>query len=135
LNKQVDNWLPASHNIIREWVLRQYRIRKYIQIQRLQSALSNIHIMADLWSSPNQLPVLGIIAAYVCEDGKLETAVLALKVVEGAHEGENLSKYVMEVIIEWGIASKPGYFNMDNAPNNDVILRQISISTLLCLLY
>jgi hypothetical protein len=41
----------------------------------------------------------------------LETAVLALKVVEGAHEGENLSKYVIEVIIEWGIASKLGYFN------------------------
>jgi hypothetical protein len=65
LNKQVDNWLPASHNIIREWVLRQYTIRKDIQIQRLQSALSNIHIMTDLWSSPNQLPVLGISAAYV----------------------------------------------------------------------
>ena len=91
--------------------------------------------MADLWSSPNQLPVLGITAAYVCEDGKLETAVLALKVVEGAHEGENLSKYVMEVIIEWGIASKLGYFNMDNAPNNDVMLRHVSISTLLFLLY
>jgi hypothetical protein len=132
LNKQVDNWLPASHNIIREWVLRQYKLKKDIQIQRLQSALSNIHIMADLWSSPNQLPVLGITAAYVCEDGKLETAVLALKVVEGTHDGENLSKYVMEVIIEWGIASKLGYFNMDNAPNNDAMLRHISISTLLC---
>ena len=105
LNKQVDNWLPASHNILREWILRQYKIRKDVQIQRLQSALSNIHIMADLWSSPNQLPMLGITAAYVCEDGKLETAVLALKVVEGAHEGENLSKYVMEVIVEWGIVS------------------------------
>ena len=85
--------------------------------------------MADLWSSPNQLPVLGITAAYVCEDGKLETAVLALRVVEGTHDGENLSKYMMEVIIEWGIASKLGYFNMDNAPNNDAMLRHVTIST------
>jgi hypothetical protein len=87
--------------------------------------------MADLWSSPNQLPVLRIIAVYVYEDSKLETVVLALKVVEGAYKGENLSKYVMEVIIEWGITSKLGYFNMDNVPNNDVMLRHISISTLL----
>jgi hypothetical protein len=88
--------------------------------------------MADFWSSPNQLPVLGITAAYVCEDGKLETAVLALKVVEGTHDEESLSKYVMEVIIEWDIALKLGYFNMDNAPNKDTMLRHISISTLLC---
>jgi hypothetical protein len=40
----------------------------------------------------------------------LETAVLALRVVEGTHDGENLSKYVIEVIIEWGIVSKLGYF-------------------------
>jgi len=30
-------------------------------------------------------------AAYICEDGKLETAVLALRAVEGAYEGKNLS--------------------------------------------
>ena len=91
--------------------------------------------MAGLWSSPNQLPALGITAAYICEDGKLETAVLALKVVEGAHDLQNLSQYVMEVIVEWGIVSKLGYFNMDNSPNNDVMLRHVSISTLLYLSY
>jgi hypothetical protein len=91
--------------------------------------------MVDLWSSPNQLPVLGITAVYVCEDGKMEKSVLALKVVEGAHDGENLSKYVMDVISEWGIASKLGYFNMDNAPNNDTMLKAISLSTFLCVLH
>jgi len=54
--------------------------------------------MADLWSSPNQLPVLGITTTYVCEDGKMETSVLALKVLEGAHDGDNMAKYVIEVI-------------------------------------
>jgi hypothetical protein len=56
--------------------------------------------MVDLWSSPNQLPVLGITAVYVCGDGKMEKSVLALKVVEGAHDRENLSKYVLDVISE-----------------------------------
>jgi hypothetical protein len=90
--------------------------------------------MVELWSSPNQLPVLGVTAAYVWEDGTMETSVLALKVVEGAHDGEYLSKYVMDVISEWGIASKLGYFNMDNATNNDTMLKAISISTFLCVL-
>ena len=65
----------------------------------------------------------------------MEKSVLALKVVEGAHDGENLSKYVMDVISEWGIASKLGYFNMDNAPNNDTMLKAISLSTFLCVLH
>jgi hypothetical protein len=96
--------------------------------------LSDTHIIVDLWSSPNQLPVLGIIAVYVCEDRKMEKSMLALKVVEGAHDRENLSKYVMDVISEWGIASKLGYFNMDNAPNNDTMLKAISLSTFLYVL-
>lgn len=129
LNREVDNWLPSSHNTVQEWVLRQYKIRKDIQIQRLQSALSDIHIMADLWSSPNKLPILGITAAYVCEDGKMETSVLAVKAVDGAHGGENMAKYLMQVVEEWGIASKLGYFNTDNAPNNDTMLRALSMST------
>jgi hypothetical protein len=132
LNKKVDNWLPHSHNTVREWVFRQYKIKRDSQIQRLQSALSDIHIMADLWSSPNRLPVLGITAAYVTEGGKLETSVLSLKMVEGAHDGDNMAKYVMEVINKWGLATKLGYFNMDNAPNNDTMMRAISISMSLC---
>jgi hypothetical protein len=70
----------------------------------------------------------------MCEDGKMEKSVLALKVVEGAHDGENLSKYVLDVISEWGISSKLGCFNMDNAPNNDTMLKTISVSPFLCVL-
>jgi hypothetical protein len=109
LNQEVDNWLPQSHNTVREWVLRQFKFKKDAQIQRLQSSLSDTHIVVDdLWSSPNQLPVLGITAVYVCEDGTLEKSVVALKVVEGAQDGENLSKYVMDVISEWGMPPSRG---------------------------
>jgi hypothetical protein len=74
LNQEVDSWLPQSHNTVREWVLRQLKIKKDAQIQRLQS-FSDTHIMVGHWSSPNQLPLLEITALYVCEDGKLEKSV------------------------------------------------------------
>ena len=38
-----------------------------------------------------------------------------------------MSKYVMQVIQEWGIASKLGYMQMDNASNNDTMMKHVSI--------
>jgi len=84
--------------------------------------------MVDLWSSPNYHSLLGVTASYVGEDGKPEKCVLAIKTVLGGHAGENIAKYVMEVIRDWEIASKLGYMNMDNATNNNTAIKQISLS-------
>ena len=47
--------------------------------------------------------------------------LVAVKEVGGAHSRENQTCCVMEVINDYGIASKVGYFVMDNASNNDTI--------------
>jgi hypothetical protein len=80
----------------------------------------------DLWTSPNCLPILGVVAQYISEDGKLETTTLALIDVQGAHTGENLSKYMRDVIEDWGIASKLGFMQMDNASNNDTLIEELN---------
>jgi hypothetical protein len=49
-----------------------------------------------------------------------------VKEIEGNHQGENLAPLVMEVIKDWEIAEKLGYFVMDNASNNDTMMRWIS---------
>jgi hypothetical protein len=102
------------------------------QIQcRLLSAYTRIHLSLDLWTSPNHLAILGVIATFISDDGVLENFVLALRQVKGEHSEENISKYTMEVIQEWGIASKLGYMQMDNAPNNDTMMKHVSIGKLL----
>jgi hypothetical protein len=125
LNPDVLAWLPTSHNTIREWVLRQYNNRKAFIQQKLQSAKSKIHISCDLWTSPNSLAILGIIAHYIDEDGKLQHSTLALKSIVGDHTGDHLAKELITVLDEWGFVSKLGYFIMDNAPNNDVMMRSL----------
>jgi hypothetical protein len=83
-----------------------------------------------LWTSPNSLAILGITAQYIAEDNKLERSALALKEVNSEHSGENLAKYIKQVIVDWGFASRLGYFQMDNAGNNDRMLREISLRIL-----
>jgi hypothetical protein len=57
----------------------------------------------------------------------LETSLLALVEVFGAHEGETLAPYILKVVEEWGFASNLGYFVMDNASNNDTMMRYLSL--------
>ena len=90
--------------------------------------MSRIHVSCDLWTSTNDLPILVIILHYVNKKGKVRKTVAAMKDVSGSHTGVNLAEVVMEVIKEWGIQDKQGYFMMDNADNNDTMMKEIAIS-------
>ena len=65
---------------------------------------------------------MGVIAHYISSSGVLAQAMLAMREIEGDHKGKSLAPVLMEVIRDWGIASKLGYIVMDNAPNNDTIM-------------
>jgi hypothetical protein len=121
INDDIDTWLPTSHTTITHWVLRQFSSIKEQMKSRLHSALTDIHISCDLWTSPNYLPILGVISHYISKDGQFESAILALADIEGEHLGENLARYLQEIVEDWGISSKLGYIQIDNATNNDTV--------------
>ena len=83
----------------------------------------------NLWTSPNALAILGIVAHYTSESGQLEYSVLALKELDGKHSGPNMADCVMDIINDYGIASKVGYFMMDNADNNGTMMKALSTRT------
>ena len=87
LNPEIDNWLPNSIPTIQTWTLRTYKAQKQQIKRNVQSALSKAHFTVDLWTSPNSLAILGIIAHYISETGQLEHSVLALQELDGKHTG------------------------------------------------
>ncbi|OWT42315.1 transposase-like protein [Pochonia chlamydosporia 170] len=106
VNADIDTWLPDTHQTVKKWIMRQYEDQKEKVKQRIQSAKLRIHISCDLWTSPNSLAILGVVAHYVTEDGKLEHRTLALKDIDGEHDGSHLAAAIMEVVEDWGFASK-----------------------------
>jgi hypothetical protein len=58
-----------------------------------------------------------------------------MREISGKHDGTNLAEAVMEVVKEWNIQSNLGYFMMDNADNNDTMMREIAISMYLKLCF
>lgn len=126
LNPGINTWLPTDHHTIRTWTVRAYELEKPQVQQALQSAQSKIHFTVDLWTSANSKALLGIISHYFADNGDLQQSVLALRELEGQHTGENQSQVIMKVIEEYGIASKVGYFMMDNAENNETMMKALS---------
>ena len=128
LNSNVNVYLANSHTTTGLWVLNQYKIEKERIRLRLHSSCSKIHVSLDIWTSPNTIPILAIIAHYISEDNKLESSLLALKEIEDSHKGDNIAPIIEAELAEWGIISKLGYLQMDNASNNDTMIKALGRS-------
>ncbi|KAJ6436011.1 transposase-like protein [Purpureocillium lavendulum] len=121
-----DDLLPMSGSTVKIDLQNAYDNKKEFVKRALQNALSSIHIVPDNWTSPNCLGVIGFTAQFVTEDHGLQSIVLRIRELDGQHSGENMAEAIMEFIREYGIASKVGYFMMDNASNMNTMIDKVS---------
>jgi hypothetical protein len=112
--------LPKAASTIRQWVMNMFEVRKERLRQDMLDSRSSISLSFDLWTSPNYLAVLGVAAHFIDKSGLRRTAVLALREVEGEHSGENIADVLLQVIKDYKITDRVGYFMSDNASANDV---------------
>ena len=100
LNSNVNVYLANLYTTTRLWVLNQFKIEKERIRLRLHSSRSKIHVSLDIWTSPNAIPILAIIAHYISKDNKLESSLLALKEIEGLHKGDNITPIIEAELAE-----------------------------------
>jgi hypothetical protein len=65
--------LPQSSNTIRKYIIVAFEARKKKLKESLAKAKSKMSFSFDLWTSPNHMALLGIIAHYIDEDGKKQS--------------------------------------------------------------
>ena len=94
----------------------------------LATALSDIHITCDMWSSPNHLGLLAVVGHFTSEKGVLHSVTLALVELQGEHSGENQAAVILDVLVDFGIRNKLGYLVMDNVYSNDTLIATIAAS-------
>jgi hypothetical protein len=121
-----DDLLPRSANTVKADLQWGYDSKKEFVKRALQNALSSVHIVPDNWTSPNCLGAIGFTVQFVTEDHGVQSLVVRIKELEGQHSGENMAEAIMEFIREYGIASKVGYFMMDNAGNMNTMIDKVS---------
>jgi hypothetical protein len=122
---EVDILLPQSGDTVYRWLIDEFEKQKQeIKVQLYERPISKIHLSYDMWTSENGMALLGIVAHYL--DGttwKNQSRLISLKRIRGAHSGENMVSYLLDVVQEYEITDCLGFFTLDNADSNDTYLR------------
>lgn len=93
--------------------------------EKLNSFKSKFSITCDVWTSKNQLSFFGITIHYIDDDWKIQEHLLAFKYLECEHDGLSLSKALIEVLEDYGIADRLLGVTADNASNNKKMMAHV----------
>jgi hypothetical protein len=122
LNPATINTIPKTGDTLRMDTIKYFDTTKAILIEQLSSTRSKIHFSFDLWTSPNYQAILAVIGHWTSSNYMVQSALLAMRQVEGGHTGENIAGIVHNIITDYAITHKLSYFMADNATNNDKAL-------------
>jgi hypothetical protein len=110
--------------MFRKWALAEFRTQKERVKKELRSARSNIHLSFDCWTSPNAYSMIAVISHFIDSKGRRQTKLLA---VRRERSGENMGACVFQVIREYGIQKRIGFFVLGNVASNDVSPHQVLV--------
>jgi hypothetical protein len=126
LNPKAYEYLSRAHSSVPKLIEKSFSSAQDIVRKKLQSALSNIHLSLDIWTSPNRLLLLGICAHFTDRSyEKLRKALIALRPVTN-HSGEEQFATLLPILQEYGIVQKIGIVIGDNSSTNDTLCRAVS---------
>ena len=102
-----------------------YNLKKDEMKSLFESVNSKISITCDLWTSANQLSFFAITGHWFDENYKYHELLIAFKLVDGDHDGLNLSSEIMSVFEDMGIVGKIMCITSDNASNNTKMIEEM----------
>ena len=117
--------IPLDGDTIRAWIMEDFITTREKVSKELLASKSLIHISFDLWTSPNQLAMIGVIGHWMNPYGNIRTTLLGLRRLRGPHSGENMAQQVISVLNDFQIKDNLGYFVLDNATSNDTCVKAI----------
>ena len=119
LNPSIKDYLVKTGNSIRDWVEGDFIESKQLIREVLARAISKVDISCDLWTSPNGYAMCGVAAHFIGHQGYVQSVLLAMRRLTGAHGGEQIAEVLVDVITDFGVVKKLGCYIGDNADSND----------------
>jgi hypothetical protein len=125
-NKSSVRYLPRSHSTMGELIKQSFLSSQELVRSKLQSAISKIHISLDIWTSPNNLLLLGVSCQFIpVRTHAVQRALLGLRPVIN-HSGKEQWHTLLPILQDYGIVKQIGAVMGDNSSTNDTLCRQIS---------
>jgi len=103
LNPDLAMLLPKTADSIRRMIKVLFTKQKSEVRELIVTSRHKICLAFDLWTSPNHLGMLGVVANW--SDGRtIKRALLAMPNVEGRHTGQNLAKAIRKIETDFSFA-------------------------------
>jgi hypothetical protein len=119
INPFAETLLPRSHTTVSIGIQERYEKEKSRIRALLSTSLTRIHLSCDGWTCENAgIAYLGVTARFVTSMGR-QQLVLAIKELHGSHTGANMAEVMLTAADQFGIVTKVGFCNSDNAAPND----------------
>ncbi|KAK5996238.1 Putative AC transposase-like protein [Cladobotryum mycophilum] len=121
-----DSNTMINHTTIRNRLIAEFNSNKDVIKQTLRKSPGLIHIAFDGWRSRNQHTLFGITCCYLDPAFHLQKLVLGLPELRDSHTGANIANEIANILDEYDINDKIGYFSLDNASNNDTAMASLA---------
>ena len=104
-----------------------YTSMKSLKKKEFADIDGKISFTTDCWTSPNNMSFMGITAHWIDSNFNICVSTLDIAKLSEKHTGENLYKKFKEILTEFGIQEKVLGITLDNASNNDTMMRAAEI--------
>ncbi|CAF1098726.1 unnamed protein product, partial [Brachionus calyciflorus] len=105
--------------------------KKNILVKMLEK-VSFFNFTTDCWTSVQNFSYLTLTAHYFTDQLSLRSICLAVRHVLGGHSSNNLTEYIKEILNEFKIVEKIGFFTTDNVNAMGKTVKQIGKERIPC---
>jgi hypothetical protein len=106
--------------------LNRFQEAQHHIIEQFKTCDLPVHFSFDMWTSPNHRAFFGLVGHWIDSIGILRCALLGLERFKGAHTGANQATVIWNIINQYELHHRIGYFTTDNASNNDTALQELA---------
>ncbi len=121
------DFLCKSGNTVKEWLIQMFIVSQVMLLSLLLTSETSIHLSFDLWTSPNNYSVLGLVCHFIDKRFKARTIILGMQRLYGPHSGEIMAPLIIKVLKIYELGPRLGFCVLDNAGDNDTALRSIQV--------
>ncbi|EKG08995.1 Ribonuclease H-like protein, partial [Macrophomina phaseolina MS6] len=119
--------LSTSDWGVGSWIKQSFEDRRSSVRKLVLAAKSKVHFSIDTWTydEGNKRAYLAVNSHFLGPNGTPRTALLSFRRIIGTHSGENMAQIVRGAIEDYNIQDI-GYFILDNAKNNEIMLKELA---------
>ena len=99
---------------------------RVVLVALLLNLHAKVYISFDLWTSPNRYFMLGLVCHFINQAFKACTILLSLKALHGPYSGENIATHLVQIIKDYNLQTRLGFYILDNTRDNSTLLLAIS---------